>query len=201
MQEQLGGIVAAAVGFIVLTIVASTNMRGQTAAIEAQQFTSAKKSAVDFSTMMAQDFRNVGANYPAYLLPPDSAIVSFDTLSSPRVFAFMGQAARGLPPSLVRYEWDVAGTILVRDSLVQYQQIKRFVDGQLAGSSTGAVTRFSLRLRDADGSDILTVADARQIDVSLRIVSGLGGGRLVEWVRLNEVVHPQALSRLDSVLP
>ncbi len=199
MQDQIAGIVAAAVGFIVLTIIASTNMRGQQAAIEAQQFMTAKKSAIDFSTMMAQDFRNIGANYPAYPLSPDSAISLFDTVSSPRVFAFMGQASRGLLPSLIRYEWDVAGTISVRDGKVQYYQVKRFVDGQLSGSSTGAVTSFRVRLRGADGGDILTVADTRQIEVSLRIVSPFGSGRLIEWVRLNEVVHPQALSRYDSV--
>lgn len=199
MQDQIVGIVATVVGFIVLTIVASTNMRGQEAAIEAQQYMTAKKSAVAFSTMMAQDFRNIGANYPAYALPPDSAISSFDTVSSPRAFEFAGQAVRGATPSLIRYEWDVAGTILVGDSLVPYYQIKRFVDGQLAGSSTGAVTSFRVRLRDADGGDILTVADTRQIEVSLRIVSAVGSGRLVQWVRWNEVIHPQALSRYDSV--
>jgi hypothetical protein len=199
MQEQLGSIVAAAVGFTVLAIVASTNMRGQEAAIEAQQFMTAKKSAVAFSTMMARDFRNVGANYPAYPLSPDSVIGSLDTLSHPRVFEFIGQANRGLTPGLIRYEWDVAGTIAVKDSLIDYYQVKRFVNGQLAGMSTGAVTSMSIRLRDANGDDVLLAADTRQIEVSLRIVSSLGSGRIMDWVRWKEVIHPEALSRYDSV--
>ena len=199
MQDQIAGLVAAAVGLIVLIIVASPNFRGQPASVQATQFMTAKQSALDFSTLMEQDFRNMGSNYPAYPRAPDSVITAYDTLSTPATFEFLGQTGRGLPPVTIRYEWEVEGTVSLRDTTVNYYQVRRFVDGQLAGMSTGAVTRFSVRLRTGDGGAVMMASETRQIEVSMRVVSSLGSGRIVEWVRLNEVIHPQALSRYDSV--
>jgi hypothetical protein len=199
MSEHAGAVVASVVGSVALSIVLATNFLGQDAAIQARKSTVTRQNAVEFSRTLAEDFSTLGATSPASALDPDSMIAVFDTVSSPRAFEFIGQDSGGEPSATIRYEWFPAGTIAVDDSILTYYDVKRFVDGELSGGSSGAVTNLRIRLLGEDGRAIDVLRDIRQIEVGMQIVSNLGTGRIAEWIRFNRIIHPKAPSRFDGV--
>lgn len=187
--------IALVVAGVVILIIASVSIRVQRTSIAATQYSASKVSQTDLVGLMDRDFRNIGATYPNYVLNPDNAILAFSSDTSGGVFAFWGQTERGMPPDSIRYEWTQTGTVRIDTTYVPAYAVSRYVNGNLRGSSAGAVTWLDIQLLNADGNPAGVLPDTRQIEVNVRIVSSLGSNDLVETNNWETVIRPAALAR------
>lgn len=192
MQSWIAQLLTVLVAFVVFVIIATTNLRVQQVSIATTQYQASSTNQTDFVGVMDRDFRNIGSRYPDYDLDPDSAIIAFDSTG---VFAFWAQTERGAAPNSIRYEWGEVGTVRVDTGFVPAYSVSRTVDGQAAGGTAGAVTQFDLRLLDDEGHLTGILANVRQIDVDVNLVSSLGSNSLVETNGWQTIIRPSALSR------
>jgi len=193
MQNWIAQMVALVVAGVVILIIASVNLRVQRGSIATTQYQAAKTSQTDLVGLIDRDFRNIGASYPNYALPPDKAISVFD--SSNGIFAFWAQTTPGQPPDSVRYQWSKSGKVKIDTAYVDAYSISRTINGNAAGGSAGSVTRFELRLLDDEGNATGTLSNTRQIEVNLSLVSSLGSSEFVETNDWQTVIRPTALAR------
>ncbi len=200
MQSWIGYLTAVVIAGFVLLLLFTVQEEGQRASLDALQYRQAKKGTLELTRMLELDFKNIGAGTRA----PNASIVTFDTLASPRVFAFWAQedSTHILDPvnwdsNLVRYEWQTLEYVELERGTVPVYDVTRLVDGAVTGSSTDIVTKLEIHLLDADSTTAATLADTRQIVVSVRGVSPLGVGDYLEETLWNTVFRPVNLSRLD----
>jgi len=193
MQNWMLQLVAVVVAGVVILIIASVNLRVQQGSIATAQYQAAKTNQTDLVGLIDRDFRNIGAKYPNFVLPPENAISKFDSANG--IFAFWAQTTPGQAPDSVIYQWSKSGKVLVDTAYVDAYSISRSVNGTLAGGSAGAVTRFELRLLDDDGDPAAVLSDTRQIEVNLSLISSLGSSDFVETNDWETVIRPTALAR------
>ena len=204
MSNMIGGLVAVVVTGAVIMIISRLGTQAQELSVTATQQRAIRTSEMDLVAMIDMDFQNIGSNFPEYPnypnyyeFFPDSAISRWDTVSSTREFTYRGQTKRGMPPDIVSYTWTTTGTKTIERGTVDIYQVQRWINGQLTGSSTGAITRFSIVLLDSGGNRVATPKNARQILVSVSMVSGLGESSLLGETHWKSIVRPAALARMD----
>jgi hypothetical protein len=196
MNQLVGIVVSVVVAGVIILIIGRMTLQGQERSVNATQQRAIRTSESNLVGMVEFDLQNIGSNHPAYELPPDSAITEFDTLGTDRAFSYIGQTQRGMPPDIVRYTWTVSGTKTIKRGTVDLYDVKRWINGQLTGTSSGAVTRFSIGMLDSGGAPA-TRADARQIQIGVSMVSGLGESSMLGETHWDSIVRPTALARLD----
>lgn len=192
-QNWIAQMLALVVAGVVIFIIAAVTLRVQRGSIATTQYQAAKTNQIDLVGLMDRDFRNIGSSYPNYVLDPENAIIAFDSANG--VFAFWAQTAPGSPPDSIRYEWTESGTVRVDTGYVTAYAVERKVNGVFSGGSAGAVTRFDLRLLNDDGTPTGVLADTRQLEVNLSIISSLGSSEFVETNDWQTVIRPTALAR------
>ena len=102
-----------------------------------------------------------------------------------------------MAPDYVEYKWTSTGTKALKNGTVDIYEVKRFINGQLAGMSTGGITRFSIGLLDSEGNPVGILADARQVGIGVSMISGLGESSMLGQSHWDSIVRPTALARLD----
>ena len=201
MSRTIGYALSAVVAGVVLLIIQSTTFRGQQAAISALQYSSAKQSTVDLVSVMGQDFRNIGSNFPYPDLLSELAVLGYDTVTVPHSFVFSAQTVRGQLPDTIRYEWGPGSPVTTAKHTYPTVIVERFVNGQLAGRNSGSITSLSIELLAANGDPVMGAAETRQIRVDLKMVSSLGSGGAIDESRWSETFHPMHLAKQDGITP
>jgi len=153
---------------------------------------------------------------------------AFDTSSATRTVEFYSWApadpittdiASPLATSTytIRYQWAATGnTVLVLNPntggyvTTPTYLIERYVDGAKTGESVNTITQLRFDLFNATGATTATLADVRQIEVTLMAVSPLGGGQAgmidteagvapaVSESRWNKMFRPANLARTSG---
>lgn len=117
---------------------------------------------------------------------------AFDTSSTTRTVEFYALADTttiadplATATNTIRYSWTATGDVVqVLDPATNTYVprptylLTRTVDGATAGQSMDTLTEVTFDLFDASGASTGTLADVRQVEVTLRAVSPLGGGTL-----------------------
>lgn len=199
MSETIGYTLSAIVAGVVLLIIQSTAFRGQQAAVSTLQYNTVKQSTVDLVGMMERDFRNIGSNFPYPQLLSELSILAYDTVSTTHSFAFMAQTRRGQPPDIVRYDWEPGNPMITGGDTYQTFTVKRYVNGTLSGSNTGAITSFSIELFTETGAPVMAAAETRQVHVEMTMISGLGSNGEIDQARWSETFHPMHLAKQDGI--
>ncbi|MFV1980690.1 MAG: hypothetical protein ACC655_06010 [Rhodothermia bacterium] len=202
MGNWIAGLVGVVVTGVIMYIIATLTIQSQERSVSAVQQRAVRTSEMNLVGMVESDFQNIGSNFPAFVNDPEFAITAYDTTSATKVFQFTGQTVRWAPPDTVRYEWNVLGSKKIKklDGTLKnadVYQIKRFVNGTLSGSSTGAITRFQIRLRKSDGSPIVGASETRQVLVGISMVSSLGSSTLLGETHWDTIIRPAAMARWD----
>jgi hypothetical protein len=199
MSETIGYTLSALVAGVVLLVVHSTTFRAQEAVVATLQYNSVKQSTVDLVSVMAQDFRNVGSNYPYPNLLSGLAVLGYDTVNVSHHFEFSAQTVRGQVPDTVRYEWKPGNPVTTGNHTYPTVLVQRFVNGELAGRNSGSITSLSIELFAANGDPVMAAAEIRQIKVDLKMVSSLGSNGAIEESRWSETFHPMHMSKHDGI--
>lgn len=199
MSESIGYVLSILIAGIVVFIIFASSIRGNEAAVETLQYSTAKQSVVDVVSMMNRDFRNIGSNYPYPNVLSELAVLQYDTASVPHRFSFVAQTRRGMPPDTVTYRWGPGSAVKIGDSTVSTIELKRFVDGLLSGSSSGAITSFSLELFNDQDQPVMASAETRRIDVELQGISSAGSNGEIKALRWTETFYPMHMSKQDGI--
>ena len=157
MQFLLDHLAAVVItGFIIL-IIGAVSFRGQSASIDSTQYYAQKRMLLDLVQMAERDFSNIGSGSTS----PGTAVISFDTTGALKHFAFRARPdSIAVPnfiltaPSTIRYEWEEAGTVALTSGDTQAYTVRRLVDGNLAGRSTGYITSFNIDFFAAGKADV-----------------------------------------------
>jgi hypothetical protein len=201
MGNWIAAAVVAVISGVVIYILGVVNLQSQDRSISATQVRSMRTSQMNLVQMVEFDFQNIGSNFPDFINEPDVAITGLDTTGSPKFFQFVGQTERWADPDTVRYEWSKTGKVKVKREgkaeEVDAHTVTRYVNGAVAGSSAGVITRFQITLLHSDGTPAISFADARQIQVSVSMVSNLGADNMISESEWNSIIRPAALARLD----
>lgn len=234
MQEWIGHIAAAVIGATLLLVLAVLSWRGQHHTITATQYSAAKESALDFAEVIDEDLSNMGAGLRNNTIhspsPPYAGAfytggpeAAFDTSSTIRSIHFCSWTDRTatINPLVdtcnrVAYTWQQIGTVQVQSPTtgtfvtVPTYLIERLVNGNPAGQSTGTVTEVRFDLYNASGASTGTLADVRAIEVTLKAVSPLGGGKgivsnddpnlkyQIDETRWSRMIRPLNLARISN---
>lgn len=196
MQFLIDHIASIVIGSILILIVAGLQLRTQNSSIDATQYGAAKTRLLDVAQMIERDFSNIGSGVPTAVIA--TAIQEFDTLSSTRVFEFLGRTSvADASPHLIRYEWATTGTVkLNNDSTVTTYQITRLLDGAYSGQSMSSITGVRIDLMDADSAAVgATFSNTRLVSVDITTVSPLGVGDAIEQPRWRRIFRPVNLTR------
>jgi hypothetical protein len=216
-QQMILLVAAAVIAGVALFVLASVQERGQDAAIDAVQYASAKEDLHNVVDMMERDLRNLGASMyfdaggcncwvgaslnPTNVIQPgwyDSTNVAGGRRYT---LKFYTQSDSTSPPDTVRYVWRPAGsTVTLRDGTVRTIQIlERFQGGILTGWSDD-VSLLRVRLRqDETEPGMINLSDTRVIDVSLRTISPLGMGEVIEETRFDARYRPVGIAITDNL--
>ncbi len=202
MGNWIGGLVGVVVTGVVIYIIANLSLQSQERSVSAVQQRAVRTSEMNLVGMVESDFQNIGSNFPSFDNDPEFAITTYDTVSAKKVFQFTGQTVRWAAPDVVRYEWEVVGSKKIKTLDGAYTnkdvyQIKRFVNGTLAGMSTGLITRFQIRLQKSDGTPVAAVAETRQVVVGISMASSLGASSLLGETHWDTIIRPAAMARWD----
>ncbi len=200
-------LVALIIAGTVILLLASIQMRGQDAAIETRQFESMKSAQYNLTSVIEQDFKNIGSGY---LLSGAGAQLAIDTTSDVRTFSFNARTDPSVQEAQrVTYRWEEVDEVELRSGdTVPVMRLERQV-----GSSTDwttlsdrKITDFRITLRNEDlniieSNSAGTLARTKRIDVSLRMISPLGTGDIFEEITWNKRIRPTNLQRdLDNFL-
>jgi hypothetical protein len=199
MQFLLDHIAAVVItGFIIL-ILGAVSFRSQSASIDSTQYFAQKRMLLDLVQMAERDFANIGSGATA----PGTAVISFDTSGTVKHFSFRARPdSIAVPnyilsaPSTIRYEWQEAGTAALRTGEVKTYTLRRLVDGNLDGRSSGYITSFDLDFFAPGGTSVPATADSmRAIRLDVTAVSPLGRGNKIEQSTWTKVFRPVNLTR------
>jgi hypothetical protein len=218
-QQMILLVAAAVIAGIALFVLASIQERGQEAAVDAVQYAAAKEDLHNVVDMMERDLRNMGASmyfdaggcncWVGASLDPinvlegtwyDSSAVTGGTWYR---LKFYTQTDSLTPPDTVRYVWRPApgaGTVTLRDGTVRtIQRLERYQGGALTGWSDD-ITLLRVRLRQPETQPtLINLSDARTIDVTLRTMSPLGMGDVIEETRFDATYRPVAMTITDNL--
>lgn len=199
MQFLLDHLAAVVITGFVILILGTVSFRGQSASIDSTQYFAQKRMLLDLVQMVERDFSNIGSGGTA----PGTAVISFDTLGTVKNFTFRARPdSIAVPnfiltaPSTIRYEWQQAGTVALRTGNVTTYTLRRLVDGNLAGSSTGYITSFDIDFFAPGGTPVAATVDSmRVVRLDVAAVSPLGRGNNIEQSRWTKVFRPVNLTR------
>ena len=197
-QSYIATLVGAVVAGVITYMIWVFTIQNQERSVAATQHRAVRTSEHDLWRMVERDFTNIGSNHPFYENDPTTAIRVFNITGAAGEFVFVGQTERGMPPDTVRYVWTVNGTKTLKEGeTVETLLVERFVNGSIAGYSSGAVTRFEVTMLDNEGLETLDKSAARQIEVGLSMFSTLGENQLIGLSHWDSIIRPTALARLD----
>ncbi len=197
MNTWIGTLLGIVVSGVVIYILSMFNLQNQERSISATQQRATRQSEMNLIAMVEIDFQNIGSNHPAFDNDPSAAIRMYTGSAPNGEFKFVGQTRRGMPPDTVSYKWNSTGTKVLKRGTVNVFRVQRFVNGKLAGESTGAITRFEIVMLEGDGTVTNVTSDARQIAIGISLVSNLGESALLGETHWESIVRPNALARLD----
>ena len=211
MQQMIYYAVATLIGFVVILLMASLLLRGQETSVDTTQVLRAKNYLFSAIQNIELDFRNLGGGkedvttiFPD--LPPPIDTLSCTLLPGvPCWFTFYGRVDSTMADSsLIRYEWEQSGSEIIdtdlsggTDDLVNTKTytVTRLVDGQQR-FAIDRVSRFNIRVFDADGVPVFNKLNIRQIEVDLRVlVPTTQKDEALEEVRWRSVFRPVNLTR------
>lgn len=192
MIDHIAGVVIAA---IVVMVIAVTQFRGSEVSIEATQYAAVKTRMLDVAQFIEQDFTNIGSGVPS---GGSSAIVSLDTIATPKTFTFLGRTSQAdEAPHTILYRWSVTDSAVVANEIVPTYTIERVIDGVVSGTSMGTVTEFRIDLMTADSTIVISNYGAtRIVSVLMKATSPLGVSKGIEQTRWRKVFRPVNLVRL-----
>lgn len=196
MQFLIDHVASIFIGSILILIVAGLQLRTRNSSIDATQYGAAKTRLLDIVEMIEQDFSNIGSGVPTAAIA--TSIQSFDTLSSTRVFEFLGRTGVADPsPHVIRYEWAPTGTATLNDGTsIPTYQITRRLDGAFSGESMSTITGVRIDLMDADSVAVGGLfANTRLVSVDITAVSPIGVGDAIEQPRWRRIFRPVNLTR------
>lgn len=199
MSESIGYVLSIMIAGIVVFIIFASSIRGNEAAVETLQYSTAKQSLLDVVSMMDRDFRNIGSNFPYPNSLPEFAILQYDTVTVPHRFDFVAQTRRGMPPDTVSYRWKPGSPVKIGGTIVPTVELKRYVDGLLSGSSSGAVTSLSIQLYTDIGTPVMAAAETRRVEVALQGISSVGSNGEIDQLRWAETFYPMHMARQDGL--
>jgi len=216
-QQMILLVAATVIAGIALFVLASVQERGQEAAVDAVQYAAAKEDLHNVVDMLERDLRNMGASMyfdaggcncwvgasvdPTTVLQPgwyDSTIVAGGQLYT---LQFVTQIDSTAPPVGVVYTWEPTGeTVTLRNGTVRARQrLERRIGGTLSGVSND-VSLLRLRLRQPESEPgMVNLSDTRVIDVTLRTVSPLGMGAVIEETRFDATYRPVGMAITDNL--
>jgi hypothetical protein len=215
-QQMILLVAATVIAGIALFVLATIQDRGADAAVDAVQYAAAKEDLHNVVDMMERDLRNMGAYMyydaacPCWVgqpMNPVNVIQAgwFDSTSvgggQRYTLKFYTQSDSTAPPDTVRYVWAPAGgTVTLRDGTVRtLQRLERFQAGVLTGWSDD-VTLLRVRLRQPETEPgMVNLSDARIVEISLRTVSPLGLGDVIEETRFDATYRPVPIAITDNL--
>lgn len=194
------------ISYVVVTVIAASIVLAATSAksrvdelaVATIQARSGKKVTLDVAALLERDIRNIGSNFPAYELDPDSAMLDWKTDSTVNHFQYIGQAAPGQPPVVIRYEWRAVDTANVHGVDKPLYRISRFLDGNLYAHTPATFTGVNFAFLNDGGQPAASPDLVRQIAIELKAISTLGSSRVAQETRWNAVYRPQAIAREDN---
>lgn len=196
-NNWIAGLVSIVVAGIILLIMFKLGTEAQQRSISATQQRALRVSNVGLLGFIEHDFQNIGSNYPDFDLIPGDAIFELDTVGTDQSFAYVGQTKLNTVPDTVRYTWSVIGQKTIDRGTVDVYRLRRWINGQLTGESSGVVTDFGIGLLTSDGTPAAAFSDTRQILIRLSMVSSIGESSLLRETEWRSIVRPTALARLD----
>lgn len=214
-QQMILYTVAALIVMVVFLILFRVQAEARESAIDATRYRAAKQDMLNFTAVMEQDFRNIGAYLywngtrlvgdvvdPALAIQPGAYDSNTTATPTQYWFEFLAQTDTASTPVTVRYEWEATGeTVQLNDGTVRdLIRIDRYVAGALSGF-TNTVTDFNLRmLPDTSGGYVYltNLHEMRLLHVGLKGISTLGKGEQVEETRYNVSYRPIPLIIKDN---
>ncbi len=199
MQFLLDHIAAVVITGIIILILGAISFRGQSVSIDSTQYFAQKRMLLDLVQMAERDFGNMGSGGTA----PGAAVVSFDTSGTVKYFSFRGRPdSIAVPtyiqtaPNTIRYEWQEVGTAALSTGEAKTYTLRRLVDGNLSGRSSGYITSFDLDFFAPGGTSVPPAADSmRVVRLDVTAISPLGRGNKIEESRWTKVFRPVNLTR------
>ena len=198
MSDWIGHSMMAAIAALIVLSAGTMKMRVDGVVVATLQTRAAKKTTLDTAAMLERDIRNIGSNFPTYDLDPDSVTIYWETDSTVNFFQFVGQAAPGQPPAIIRYQWQAVDSTVIQGETKPLYRIARYLDGALFGQSAATFTWVSFELLADNGQPAIVADEVRQIKIELKGISTLGSPETIRETRWNAVYRPQAISRRDS---
>jgi hypothetical protein len=198
MSDWIGHSVVAGIASLVIFSAIAVKSRVDEVVVATIQTRAAKKSTLDTAAMLERDIRNVGSNFPAYELDPDSVMIYWETDSTVNFFQWVGQAEPGQPPAIIRYQWQVVDSSVVNGEMTPLYRVSRFINGTLYAHSPSTFTHVSLQPLNDTGEEAASADEMRQVKIELKGISSLGSPDMIRETRWNAVYRPQALALKDD---
>jgi hypothetical protein len=202
MQWLIDHMAAFIIACTIILLLAVMQLRGQQASIETVQYNVARTAAFNLTQVLEQDVTNIGAGQ----VRVSEANLVIDTTSTVRSFAFWTRPDRNSPdPRRVEYRWEENGSAYIDGEQVPTYEMKRVVNGAEAPLTGNVVTALRITLRNENMEPIYNaspeaLARTRRIDLSLKLVSPLGKGDVIEETRWEREVLPVNLRRPGGAL-
>lgn len=198
MNHTIAYSAVAAIAMLVVLSIMALKSRTDSVSVAVLQTRTSKNIMLNLAATLERDLRNVGSNFPAYDLEPDSAVVSWKVDSTANYFSFIGQAKPGQPPAVIRFEWRAADSAIVQGELKSLYEVSRFVDGELRFQTAPLFTSVSFSFLTDDGQPAADAGELRQIGIELKAIGSLGVSEAVPETRWDAVYRPIALARNDN---
>lgn len=198
MSDWIGHSIVAAIASLIIYSAFAMKTRVDGVVVATIQTRAAKKTTLDAAAMLERDIRNVGSNFPTFELDPDSVMIYWETDSTVNYFQFVGQAAPGQPPAIIKYEWQAVDSTTIDGEITPLYRISRYINGALYAHTPSTFTHVLFELLNGDGQLALVADDVRQVKIELKGISTLGSSEMIRETRWNGVYRPQALARKDT---
>lgn len=193
MQFLLDHIAAVMITGIILLVILATQYAGQQTNIDATQYYDVKTRMLDLVESIERDFTNLGSGIDSVKF----AIQSFDTTGVPASISFAARTDSTDPSAhIITYQWEVDGSVTLKDTTVSTFTVRRLIDGIVSGMSTGSITLLRIDLLRADSLNVgVNYANTRLINVILRASSTLGTNEQVEQSSWRKQFRPVNMTR------
>jgi hypothetical protein len=196
MQETILYIAVTVIIGALLFVLLSVQEHAADASVDSVEYVAMQGGVLDLAQILERDLNNIGSQVAGTPFDPDTAIIAFDTISSPRHFDFYAMTVRGQPANRVRYEWTLTDSVTLSRGVVPIFEVTRRVNGTVDGQSI-PLSMMDIRLLRADSTGIFNLRDTRQIHVRLRGVSSLSTKANVEEASWEKIIRPVNMGRQD----
>jgi hypothetical protein len=195
MQILFDNLISAAVGAVVLLLLAGLYVSNQSENVDALRSEVNRSTLIDFVHVVERDLRNAGSGVSSAKIlswsgaspPAGQSVVLLDFFTT--VDTSATATARRM-----RYELAHVSTAVVQGDVVPLYQLRRLeYNGSLftlASSSTPTLTGFQLVLLDATGAPTTDVDQARAFAVQTSTISAFGSDKIVGDSRWQTVIWP-----------